>query len=301
MRVAGRRSRLPLAAAAALALIATVVTGGEASSLAAAHRVHVCRGALTGTIHADVVVKGTCLVDAGDATVYGSVTVTKGSEIAADFAHNDRTHSGTSNLTVKGSVLLGPGATAFLGCKASSSPCTDDSQSNPTLNNKIVIGGDIVSTRALGVIVHSTTVRGSVSWTGGGGGLKCVPVGVFIPRKIPAFYDIEDSSIDGSLTVKDITGCWLGVIRDHIGSNFTLTGDKMADPDAMEIGFNHIGGNISCSHDTTVWDSAENPSNPGGAIYPRILQLNTVSGKRSGQCVRSSATAQGGPSGQYPF
>jgi hypothetical protein len=71
----------------------------------------------------------------------------------------------------------------------------------------------------------------------------------------------------------------------------------MADPDAIEIGFDHIAGDLSCRGNSMVWDT----SDAGPGLFPRVYQLNKVNGKRSGQCRRSTAVSQYGPSGLYPF
>jgi hypothetical protein len=77
----------------------------------------------------------------------------------------------------------------------------------------------------------------------------------------------------------------------------------MADPDAMEIGSDVIGGNLACKANTNlvpassaVWDSHEANAN-NGSFFPRVPEPNKVKGKRSGQCLRSTPTTQGGPSG----
>ena len=105
-----------------------------------------------------MVVKGACAVKDGSATVKGSVTVTRGSTFLAISGHNDRIHRGHSNLIIIGNLDVDQGATAILGCEAAHSPCVDDTQKHPTLNNKISIGDDVAATDALGVILHVTTV-----------------------------------------------------------------------------------------------------------------------------------------------
>jgi hypothetical protein len=127
--------------------------------------------------------------------------------------------------------------------------------------------------------------------------------GIFAVIKSPVFSDYEDDSIGGSITISGLSSCWLGVLRDKITKNFSLTNNAMADPDAMEIGTNTINGNLACSGNTNavpasaaVWDSHEaNPNN--GSFYPRIAEPNTVKGTRSGQCNMSTPLTMGGPSG----
>ncbi len=175
---------------------------------------------------------------------------------------------------------------------------------HPKLANKVSIGGNLVSTGALGTIVHATKIGGKVSQTGGGGGVSCAGTpGVFGLFKSPQYSDYEDLSIGGTLTISNLGSCWLGVLRVHVGKSFTLDNNKMADPDAMEIGSNVINGNLSCSGNTNavpvsaaVWDSHEaNGSN--GSFFPRIAEPNAVKGTRSGQCNESTPLTMGGPWG----
>lgn len=298
----GSARRRPVAAVTVLAVL--VATAGllTAEASTAAGGSTKCSGSgkapgtLTGAIAGNVVVSGVCEVNAGAAKVTGSITVSSGSVLVSAFAHNDKTMSGSSSLSVSGNIVVDSGATAILGCKASSFPCVDDMK-KPTLSGRTTIGGKLVATDALGVVVHSTKVA-SVSFTGGGGGLKCKPTGIFAQFKSPPYFDIEDSTITGALTIKDLKGCYLGVIRDKIGKAAALTGNQLADPDAIEFEADHIGGNLSCTGNSMVWDSAEAPHH---TLYPRILHANHVKGKRSGQCVTPPPLTKGGKPGTVPF
>src|SRR5690242_19537270 len=87
-------------------------------------------GVLTGVYRHGVVVKGACEVNSGAATVRGKLSLRRGSLLVATFGQNN------SRLTVKGSVLVGRGATFLLGCNTTSSPCIDDpDQNHPTLSS----------------------------------------------------------------------------------------------------------------------------------------------------------------------
>jgi hypothetical protein len=296
---------------AALAVLAVVLATAGSSVASASKSTKVCKGTptkpgvLTGTVSGNVVVKGVCEVKDGPATVKGSLTVASNSVFGAIFGHNDKTHKGVSNLTVKGNVTVAKGATAFLGCEAAHSPCLDDpNMKNPTLSNKVKIGGNLTSMGALAVIVHVTKIGGSVTQTGGGGGESCSSMpGIFAVIKSPVFSDYEDDSIGGSVRISGLSSCWLGALRDKVAKNFTLTNNAMADPDAMEIGSNMIKGNLACTGNTNavpasagVWDSHEaNPNN--GSFFPRIPVPNTVKGTRSGQCVTPPPLTMGGSPG----
>jgi hypothetical protein len=83
----------------------------------------------------------------------------------------------------------------------------------------------------------------------------------------------------------------------------TISGNKLADPDGIEILSNHIHGNLACTKNghpsgeppgtMPVWDS--NETSMSGAIYPRALDRNHVHGKRLGQCKKAGPLTMGGP------
>jgi hypothetical protein len=72
---------------------------------------------------------------------------------------------------------------------------------------------------------------------------------------------------------------------------------QLADPDAIEIVFNHIHGNLSCQGNSMVRDSGDLSDN----LFPRAPQPNTVDGKRRERCVLSSPVSPGGRLGPGPF
>ena len=74
--------------------------------------------------------------------------------------------------------------------------------------------------------------------------------------------------------------------------------NKLGDPDAIEIEANHVGKNLSCQGNSSVWDSHELSMTSN---FPRGPSPNTVHGKRSGQCVLATPTTMGGPSGPGAF
>jgi hypothetical protein len=303
---------------AALAVAAGALLAGGAVTAGAAGP-HVCTGTLhkpgvlKGNYPHGVVVKGACAVKAGKARVIGTVTVTKGSVLAAAYGRHH------ASLTVIGNLLVDRGATVVLGCKVnpngSGFACIDDpNPKHPTLTSHATISGNIVARSPLAVIVHNSSIAGNINQSGGGGGLSCAPAktGPFALFKSPVYSDYEDSSVRGSVTISNVSSCWLGLVRDGIRKSLTVTGNQMGDPDAIEILANHIRNNLACRRnghpasasppgDQPVWDSADLPTNPPGVLYPRIAQPNTVGGKRSGQCVLASPATQGGPLGPGPF
>lgn len=252
-------------------------------------------GVLSGNYPSGVVVSGVCQVNNGPATVTGPLTLNSGSVLVAAYGMNN------SALTVNGAVTVGKGATFILGCNTTSFPCLDDpNQSAPTLTSPGKVTGNVTENAPLGVIIHSTTIGGSVTQNGGGGGMTCNPSGFFTAIQSPVFSDYEDNTVSGSITVTHVTSCWLGVIRNHIGHNLKITYDSMADPDAIEIETNVVGHNLACWWDRQhVWDSADTA--PSGALYPRSIGRNTVGHYRLGQCKTAGPLNSGGVWAGGPF
>ena len=89
----------------------------------------------------------------------------------------------------------------------------------------------------------------------------------------------------------------MGIVQLHVGNTMVMYENKLADPDAIEILANHIAGNLICRGNSRTWDSA----GAGNGLFPRVPQPNTVLRNRKGQCVLSSPTKPGGPSGPGPF
>jgi hypothetical protein len=275
-------------------------------AVAAAAGPHTCSGTskkpgvLAGTYPSGVVVSGTCEVNAGQAHVEGTLTLKPNSVLIAAFGLNHRTKHGGSSLTVTGTVDVGRGATMVLGCNPKSFPCIDDNQHKPKLTSRGAISGNLKESSPLGVLVHSSRIGGSIAENGGGGGLSCKPAGPFTLFKSPVYSDYEDNTVIGSISVSNLKTCWLGFARDHVVGHLTVTGNKVVDPDAIEILSNTVHKNLVCSGNTRVWDSAETSSTPG-VLFPRVPQPNIVDGKREGQCVLASPTTMGGPAGPSPF
>jgi len=281
--------------AAALATGVGVVTTAPGIALAD-DETHVCSGtpSAPGTLSGSfdsVVVRGFCQVNAGVARVEDDLTVANSGVLIAAFGRN------SSRLIVGGDVTVADHAVAVLGCNPSSSPCFDDNPSAPTLTSAPRIGGNLSGDEALGIIVHSARVGGWVHQIGGGGGKTCTPIGPFAALGFPVFSAYEDSTIGGGLTLHGLNSCWAGVIRNQIGGTVLIDHDRLADPDAIEIESNNIGGNLVCHEDSRVWDSSEN----GQSIYPRTAHPNTVAGDRQGQCVLATPTTNPGHMGPGPF
>ena len=93
------------------------------------------------------------------------------------------------------------------------------------------------------------------------------------PFGAPYYSVMEDSTIHGTLVIRGLHTCWLGVIRDHVGGSVRLIGNRFGDPDADEVVTNVIGGNLDCFNNI----AAPQVGDSGGAP-------NIVAGKKRGEC-----------------
>ena len=269
-----RRRRLPISlVGAALLMVPVGLAGGTTVASATTPAPATCTGTsgspgtLAGGTYSSVAVTGVCGVSAGQVMVTGDVSVSSTGALLAAFATNGG-GAGTSGLTVGGNVTVASGGTLILGCEASAFPCIDDpNQTSPTLNSPDTVTGSVMATDPLGVIVHDSTIGGDATQSGGGGGVNCTPVGIFITFQSPAYSDYEDNSIGGNLRITGLGSCWLGGLRNKVGGSATYAGNVLADPDASEILTNHIAGNLLCTGNSPVihfGDSGGQPNVVGG-------------------------------------
>jgi hypothetical protein len=200
-------------------------------------------GTLVGVYVGNVDVTGDCAVDAGPAVINGNLTLEPGSALLAPFSFGD--------LTVTGNLLIKAGATALLGCNHLSSPCFDDNPDNPTLDNSISIGGNLIANQPLGLVLHNTAIQGNAVENGGGGGVTCDSFpGIFGVLGFPPYIDQEDGSVGGNLIMQGMGTCWLGTLRVDVGGNLIVGNNATADPDAMEVVSNTVHGNMICRNNS---------------------------------------------------
>jgi len=234
-------------------------------------------GVLAGTYHSSVVVNGVCFVNGGSATILGDLVVAPGAALNATFAMNDMPGgTGTSSLDVTGNVVVQRGGALFLGCEPNFSQCSDDSDQNGgTLTGQNHVGGNLIGFQALGLIVHATTVDGSVADLGGGGGVSCDPPAgtVFAALQSPAFTDFEDNTIGHDLAVVGVQSCWSGSLRNNVGGSLVSANNTMADPDAGEVLQNTIQHDVVCFGNSPAVQFGDSGASP-----------NVVGGHASGEC-----------------
>jgi hypothetical protein len=279
----GRRMLRWTAAGCLLAAIGctTAVPAGAATGRAAGGAT--CTGTaatpghLAGTYPTGVVVKGYCQVDGGAAVVDGTLVLAAHATLVASFAHNDVTGTGSSSLSVTGDVKVGNGATFFVGCEPGYFACSDDP--GGTLYGSDHISGNLVAKHALGVVVHASSIGGSVTQSSGGGGVNCnAPAsGPFVGWG--DYSDYEDDSIGGNLHVTGLRTCWVGMLRNTVPGNLVDSGNSFADPDANEVMQNTVGKNITCTGNSPAVQYGDSGATP-----------NVVTGKAFGECAFTLAS-----------
>jgi len=196
------------------------------------------------------VANGSCAIPSGAVTILGNLLVANGGTLFAA--------SPAATVTVLGGVYVYNNSTLIFGC-APSFGC------ETTTNDSI--RGNLLSLGAREVILHGDTIGGSVTLNGGGGGLTC---NNFIN---PVFSDIEDNTINGSVSIISLRSCYLGFIRNHVGSNVFVAGNAFADPDANEITTNIIGGYLQCFGNI-----------PGAQFGDTGGTPNIAAGGKTGEC-----------------
>jgi hypothetical protein len=245
---------------------AMLMTAGAASAAAP----YTCSGSfdnpgvLSGTYSTNVFISGACMTTGEPTTVTGNVFLQPGSVLIAD------------DFTATGNVQVGSGATLVGG------PLEEGGDESNPPPQSFHVGGNLIATQPLGVVLHGSDIAGNVVETGGGGGFNCDPSGVFTLFESPVFSVIgEGSHVGGNVTITGLTSCWLGLTHSQFDGSIHVLNNQLADPDAIEVLDNDIAGNIVCEQNSMMWDSADITEE----LYPRMWEPNRVSGKRVGQCV----------------
>jgi hypothetical protein len=273
------------------ALVVAAIPGMAAAAPSASGGNYTCTGTLAspGTLagnFANVLISGTCLVDAGNVNISGNLTVGLGASLVADFGQNDQTGSGTSNINIRGNMQVEAGGSVLLGCyplqvtlwgegSAGPSlfttpdfPCDDDpnafpasGNSAPTLSATEHIGGNLVAYDALGVVVHNTTVGGNVESYGGGDGTAFNPVGIFAqyipsgPPAAPGQLDTEPFALPAYYDFANVTA----------GGNLVVTGMS---ENWYGIDRDVVHGNLTDTDNTAAPDGNETFNN---TVYGNLV------------------------------
>jgi hypothetical protein len=251
-----------------------------------------------------MIIAGECYMPAGTISIRGALFVAPGALL--DAATPGDPAAGPvvpATLSVGGSVAVGNGAVLILGC----SPNIFCSSPPGITNDRI--GGNLTGFGALGVVVHSASIGGSVALLGGGGGANCNTTPPTPPSTTnapapwsedaslsftPVYSDFEDTTVGGNLTISGLQSCWLGTLRVQVGGSTAIVNNTMADPDAMEVGSNLISGNMTCFGNSAGGVPTVQFGDGGGAP-------NMVGGWAAGQCGFSvqvlNPAAEAGPGG----
>jgi hypothetical protein len=159
---------------------------------------------------------------------------------------------GDGNVTVRGGISIGAGATFVLG-----------SEDTADLPNRIT--GGVHATNAMNVQIHFATISGGIDVQGGVGPFGG-PFGV-------TWNTIEDSRINGGATIQGYNGFWMGFIRNTVNGGVHLDDNVLQDPDGNEYVTNTINGGLSCSGNVPAPQVGDSEGLP-----------NVVNGGKKGQC-----------------
>jgi len=249
------------------ALVLVALSLGGSSLTASAASGYTCTGgSVPAGTYRSLTVSGVCTVDAGNVTVDRDVIVQRNAGLIALFSGSD--------LTVGGNVIVQQNAAAGLGCGPPDGQCFNDTGDMPTLSNNVSIGGNVIGSGALAVIIHDVSVDGNIVLSGGGGGVNCDPQDIL--QGSPAYSDVEDSTIGGNVVMTGIHSCWLGFIRNDISGNAIFIGNVLADPDANEFVTNTIDRNLICVGNDPApqfGDSGGDPDVVGGHAIGQCADL----------------------------
>jgi hypothetical protein len=280
-----------------------VILGGAAAAGASepAHgsNIHGSYNCTSGNIppgtYKSMTISGVCFMSDGNVVVKGNLTVKPGALLdngtPGDPASSTKSPPVVAaNLYVGGNVKVGKGAVLVLGCSPNSACGGAQPPKTPPPGPGISsaqIRGNLTANQALGVVVHSSSIGGNFTDIGGGGGtMGGVATGGCFAAAPPApwsedtgslagnpvYTDVEDASIGGNYTIAGVSSCWLGSLRNQIRGNATFIGNQMGDPDAMEIGNNLVGRNLTCFNNDPAPQFGDGASS------------DLVAGRASGQC-----------------
>jgi len=229
-------------------------------------------------------IKGVCAVQNGPVQVLGNLTVEPNASLNAVFGLKN------SNLTVWGNMNVDKNATVMMGCDTVSVtlwgttglfntpefPCIDDPNglTAPTLSSHDTVRGNLTAIDSLGVVLHNTQVLGNVFENGGGGGNNCVNQGIFFQDiGFPQYSGFFDGTINGNLTIENVTSCWYGSFRMVIDGSYVHENVINNDPDGNEVSDNQIAGNMICQGNSPAIQFGDSNGTP-----------SKVAGRATGEC-----------------
>jgi hypothetical protein len=223
-------------------------------------------------------------VQNGPVQVLGNLTVEPNASLNAVFGLKN------SNLTVWGNMNVDKNATVMMGCDTVSVtlwgttglfntpefPCIDDPNglTAPTLSSHDTVRGNLTAIDSLGVVLHNTQVLGNVFENGGGGGNNCVNQGIFFQDiGFPQYSGFFDGTINGNLTIENVTSCWYGSFRMVIDGSYVHENVINNDPDGNEVSDNQVAGNMICKGNSPAIQFGDSNGTP-----------SKVAGRATGEC-----------------
>jgi hypothetical protein len=156
-------------------------------------------------------------------------------------------------VTIRAGLFVESGATFVLG-----------SEDNPVDTG--TISGGVHATDPMNLQIHYTTINGGITSHGGSG-----PFGG--PFDV-TWTTIEDSMINGSVTIDGYDGFWMGFIRNGVHGSVNLNDNVVEDLDGNEYVTNTIHGSLNCTGDSPAPQIGDSGGEP-----------NVVTGRKTGQCV----------------
>ena len=154
-------------------------------------------------------------------------------------------------VTINGGVSVGPGATFVLG-----------TEENPV--HTATISGGVRASAAASVQIHFSTINGGVNLNGGSG-----PFG---PPFDVTWNAIEDSVINGSVSISGYDGFWQGFFRNTVNGSFNFNNNTVVDTDGNEVQTNTIHGTMNCSGNIPAPQAGDSGGSPN------------VASRKTGQC-----------------
>jgi hypothetical protein len=217
-------------------------------------------GSIAAGTYGSLNITGLCRVDSGNVVVVRDVTVAPGGGLEAVFSG--------SNLIVERNLVIGAGGLLAFGCSplGGDFPCFN----NPAGTTHHLVGGSIVATGAVLMIVHHDKIVGNVTETGGGGGLTCNPLFTGGP---PPYTDYADNKIGGTVTVSGLHTCWSGFLGNTVWGSVRWNNNHTVIADGNLMGTNIVHEDLNC------FDNSPKPHLSDITPVP-----NTVFDTARGQC-----------------
>jgi len=195
----------------------------------------------------------------------------------------DAGEPGSGRLWVQNNVTVGTNAILNLGCGGPDGGGGDTVAAAGTTPDDCTahyLNGGLYGTNALAVIVHGISMRGdfvlngSGNQTGGGAGSDSCLSGVLFGG--PAFSNLEDSNVNGFVSVSNLSTCWFGIFRNNVRGNITIQNNSFDDPDANEVANNVSNNRIDCSNNTPAaqfGDSGGGSNQARGGLHGECAAL----------------------------